>query len=93
MIRTWDEHSYSWHKQKMLPVHFVKYEEMKLNPNKAFKEMINFLGLNFSDEAIALAISITDFKSLKKWRQRMASKKNWHLICHFFIPEKQIRVK
>ncbi|WP_390890841.1 sulfotransferase domain-containing protein [Emticicia fluvialis] len=47
MIRTWDEHSYSWHKQKMLPVHFVKYEEMKLNPNKAFKEMINFLGLNF----------------------------------------------
>ncbi|UTA68756.1 sulfotransferase domain-containing protein [Emticicia sp. 21SJ11W-3] len=66
VIGTWEEHFYSWFNQAMLPVHFVKYEEMKLNPNKAFKEMINFLGLDFSDEAIAQAINKTDFNSLKK---------------------------
>ncbi|WP_259013971.1 sulfotransferase domain-containing protein [Emticicia fluvialis] len=66
VIGTWDEHFYSWYNQKMLPVHLVKYEEMKLNPHKAFKEMINFLGLDFSDEAFGQAINKTDFNSLKK---------------------------
>jgi len=68
-IGTWDEHFNSWHEQKSIPTHFVRYEDLKLNTHQTFKEMLTFMGMEYSDEEITDAIRQTDFNLLKNMEE------------------------
>ncbi len=84
VIGTWEEHFNSWNQQKTLPVHLVRYEDLKLNPHLAFKAMIAFMGLAFSDEDITAAIRQTDFSLLKAMEEEKGFKESLLRDVPFF---------
>lgn len=64
-IGTWQEHLMSWKEQTEIPVIFVRYEDLKINPYQNFKKILSFLELDFSDDKIEDAIKKSDFNTLK----------------------------
>jgi Sulfotransferase domain. len=65
-LLTWSEHVESWANAKEIEVHMVRYEDMKRNALETFKNAIDFIGLNKSDQEILDSIEKSDFKKLKK---------------------------
>ena len=64
-LLTWSGHVESWAGAKELPVHFIRYEDMKHNPLEAFTAAVRFIGLEHSQEQIANAIEQSSFDKLK----------------------------
>ncbi len=55
-LSSWDLHYKSWVKSQ-LKVHIIRYEDMLLDSFNAFKGVVNYLDLSYSDEEINEAIS------------------------------------
>ena len=56
----------------MIPVFrylVLRYEDMKTDTFKEFKKAFDFLGLEFTDEKIRLAIHNADFRNLKRMEE------------------------
>lgn len=66
LMGTWAMHAASWLNQKDIPVHVIRYEDMKATPFETFKAAVAQMQLNYSDEAILNAIEACDFKKLKQ---------------------------
>lgn len=66
VLLSWKGHVESWHSQHAIPIHFVRYEDMKLNPMKAFSAIIQFLKLEYNEERLIRAIKHSDFKLLQQ---------------------------
>jgi aryl sulfotransferase len=64
-LLTWGAHVESWAQATEIPVHLVRYEDMKLSPIKTFSDAVLFMGLDCSEEQIKTAIELSDFKKLK----------------------------
>ena len=67
---SWGEHVGSWvgaigDKEKKFLM--IKYEDLKSNTFSKVGEIINFLGLSFSDEKIKKAIEFSSFEMMKKF--------------------------
>jgi len=84
-LGTWSMHVESWLVQSQIPVHFVRYEDMKVKPFETFKAAIAATGLVFSDERIQFAISETQFEKLQKKEQEKGFKENQNSQSHFFF--------
>ncbi len=65
-IGTWQEHLMSWKEQTEIPVIFIRYEDLKMNPYQNFKKILSFLSLDFTEEKIREAIKKSDFNTLKQ---------------------------
>lgn len=65
-LLTWSEHVESWVDNAEVPVHVIRYEDMKSNPFETFKNAANFAGLFYDDEKIKKAIGFSDFNTLNK---------------------------
>jgi hypothetical protein len=63
---SWKNHVKSWQQQKQIPLHIVRYEDMKKNPVATFSSIINFLGIESGEERVKRAILYSDFKLLQK---------------------------
>ncbi len=66
LMGTWAMHASSWMSQKDIPVHIIRYEDMKAKPFETFKAAVVQMQLDYSDEAILKAIEASDFKKLKQ---------------------------
>ena len=66
LLGTWEMHALSWINQEKIPVHVIRYEDMKDNPFATFKEAVRQMRLNYNDEAINKAIAACDFNKLKE---------------------------
>ena len=66
LMGTWAMHASSWMSQKDIPVHIIRYEDMKANAFETFKAAVVQMQLDYSDEAILKAIEASDFKKLKQ---------------------------
>lgn len=64
-LLTWSAHVESWARATEIPVYWVRYEDMKLDPVPTFTEAVRFIGLNCSEGRIKTAIELSDFKKLK----------------------------
>jgi hypothetical protein len=64
-LLTWSAHVESWAQATEIPVHLVRYEDMKLTPISTFTKAVRFMGLKCSEEQIKTAIELSDFKKLK----------------------------
>ena len=63
----WDRHVKEWlDRAEHQRVLFVKYEEMKQDCYKVLKKVVDFIGLQCSEEDIHLAVQRGDFKSMRK---------------------------
>ena len=64
--RGWSGHAQSWLSQTDIPVHLVRYEDMKADTVGTFTQALNFAGLSASKENIRRAVAFADFSELQK---------------------------
>ncbi|MEI6137633.1 MAG: sulfotransferase domain-containing protein [Mariniphaga sp.] len=69
MLLSWKGHVESWQNQTAIPIHFVRYEDMKLRPIEIFGTAIRFLGLEYDEERLIRSIGHSDFKLLQKMEE------------------------
>ncbi|MEL1239869.1 sulfotransferase domain-containing protein [Flavobacterium flavipallidum] len=85
LLGTWAMHASSWMQQKEIPVHIIRYEDMKSNPFQTFKLAVDKMQLNYSDDAIINAIEATDFKKLKNQEENKGFKEKQLASSAFFF--------
>jgi len=84
LLGTWSEHVISWTTQKLIPVHVVRYEDMKQNTFDTFKKAVQFIGIEKSDQQIKTAIEKSDFKILAQQEQEKGFKEKMIKSKSFF---------
>jgi hypothetical protein len=85
LMGTWAMHAASWMNQKQIPVHFIRYEDMKTKSFETFKAAVLQMKLNYSDEAILKAIEACDFKKLKQQEENKGFKEKQIPSSAFFF--------
>lgn len=65
-LLTWSEHVLSWVDTSQIPLHVIRYEDMKLSPVPTFTAAADFLGLSHDRGAVARALEKSAFEELKK---------------------------
>lgn len=64
LMLDWSGHVKSWTKQPSFPVYVLRYEDMLSNTFNVFKDVINKIGWQYSDEQIKDAIKASSFEVL-----------------------------
>ena len=85
LMGTWAMHASSWINQKDIPVHVIRYEDMKIKPFETFKEAVVQMQLVYNDEAILKAIAACDFKKLKQQEENNGFKEKQIPSSAFFF--------
>lgn len=65
-IGSWGKHVVSWLDDSGLPVHLVRYEDLKRHPEEAFGGVVRFCGLEWDGERIRRAVAFSDFEELQR---------------------------
>lgn len=63
---SWVEHVDSWCNNSKSPLLFVKYDELKSNPEKNFSKIINFLDNEVDQEKLKQAILRSSFNNMRR---------------------------
>jgi len=64
-LNGWSGHALSWLQQTDIPVHLVRYEDLKRDTVGVFKQALAFAGHEATDEAIARAVRLAEFEKLQ----------------------------
>ncbi|MBP7175561.1 MAG: sulfotransferase domain-containing protein [Thermoclostridium sp.] len=83
-LLTWSLHAESWTQATALPVHLVRYEDMKMNPLETFAAVVRFIGLDSTREQILQAMEASDFQKLKADEQKNGFKEKPYSTASFF---------
>ena len=69
-VGNWTNHYLSWKNCNTINKVIIKYEDLILNPNDVFKNIINFLveyaKIEYNEKRLENAIQTTQFENLKK---------------------------
>jgi hypothetical protein len=65
-LLTWSGHVTSWTEKSGLPVHVMRYEDMKTHPLETFGKAVAFIGLKHTAQEIWNALERTSFARLKQ---------------------------
>ena len=84
VLLSWKGHVESWRNQKAIPIHFVRYEDMKQNPIQAFRSVIQFLELEYDEERLIRSIRHSDFKLLQQMEIKNGFNEKMQLCESFF---------
>lgn len=68
-LGTWSDHVTSWLDESDLPVHLVRYEELKCDPQHYFGKVVRFCGLPWDSERLCRAIAFSAFSELQGQEQ------------------------
>lgn len=85
LMGTWAMHASSWMNQKDIPVHVIRYEDMKVKPFETFKIAVVQMQLPYNDESIIQAIEACDFKKLKQQEENKGFKEKALPSSAFFF--------
>ncbi len=88
-LGTWNEHVKSWLIYPSFPVLFLRYEDMKLNAFETFKNAVEFMELDYSDEQILRALEMTSFEKLRKQEENNGFKEK-NIKSKFFFNKGEI---
>jgi hypothetical protein len=61
----WSGHAASWLDQGDLPVHLVRYEDLKAAPVETFTAALDFLGVSFRRDEVERAVDFASFERLQ----------------------------
>ena len=64
----WSGHVESWLEAEA-DVHVMRYEDMKVTPQKTFTGAVRFAGLDYTEDQIAVALEKARFENLQKMEQ------------------------
>ena len=65
----WSRHVRSWTEVENMPLHLVRYEDMKQKPMETFAGILSFLGLNYSETRIEKALAFSSIEELQRQEQ------------------------
>jgi aryl sulfotransferase len=65
-VPSWSAHIASWLDQTDIPVHQIRYEDMKADTLGTFRRALDFAGRPASDEDIRRAVGYADFAELRR---------------------------
>jgi hypothetical protein len=82
-LLSWSSHVRTWTTAK-IPVHILKYEEMKNNPVQTFCNAVNFLELNFDRPEIERALKYSAFELLRRQEEESGYKERSPYSKRFF---------
>jgi len=69
-LLTWSEHVLSWVDGCQVPLHVMRYEDMKLSPLPTFTACAEFLGLPHERERILRALQKSSFQELRQQEEQ-----------------------
>lgn len=69
-LGSWSHHVTSWLDDSGLPVHLVRYEDLKRDPEGFFGEVVRFCGLPWDSERVRKAVAFSDFAELQRQEKR-----------------------
>lgn len=69
-IGSWADHVASWTRVAGFPVHVMKYEEMRADPNGCFTGMLHALGIPVDPERVDRAVRFSSFDELQRQEAR-----------------------
>lgn len=84
ILKSWKGHVQSWKNQEVIPIHFVRYEDMLHTPLETFGGIVRFLELEYDTERLRRAISHSDFKLLQHMEQESGFNEKMQLCKSFF---------
>lgn len=65
-LGSWSGHVKGWLDESDLPVHLVRYEDLKKNPEMVFGDVVKFCGLKWDAERVRRAVVFSDFSELRR---------------------------
>jgi aryl sulfotransferase len=65
-VGSWTTHVRGWVDESGLPLHVVRYEDMKRNPVATFDAIARFAGLSPSRETVRRAVGFSEFAELRR---------------------------
>ena len=84
IMMSWKSHVQSWKNQSLIPIHFVRYEDMVQKPVETFGDIIQFLGLEYDTELLRRAIMNSNFRILQQMEQENGFQEKMQLCKSFF---------
>lgn len=84
IILSWEDHFKSWSKQTAIPIHIVRYEDMKQKPMETFGSIIRFLNIEYDEERLSRSIINSDFKLLQQMEREKGFKEKIQKCESFF---------
>ncbi len=65
-LGSWSTHVRSWVDESGLPLHLIRYEDLRRDPEKIFGEAVRFCGLPFDATRLQKAVAFSGFGELQK---------------------------
>ena len=65
-LGSWSDHGRSWLVESGLPVHRVRYEDLRRDPVTIFGEVVRFVGLPYAAARLQKAVAFSDFAELQR---------------------------
>lgn len=77
LLMDWSGHVDSWTGQRDLPVHVLRYEDLRTDPVGTFGAAVAFLGLDLPSAAMELAVHRSDFTGLQRQERQAGFMERW----------------
>lgn len=77
LLMDWSGHVDSWTGQHDLPVHVLRYEDLRTDPIGTFAAAVAFLGLDVTSAAIERAVRRSDFAGLQRQERQAGFMERW----------------
>ncbi len=84
LMGSWSGHVKSWTNQKELPIHIMRYEDMKLNPIETFSKVAAAMDIAFTENEIKSAVEATEFSKLKSLEEEKGFGERSNVSERFF---------
>ena len=84
ILLSWKNHIQSWKNQSLIPILFVRYEDMLQKPLETFGTAVRFLDLEYNEERLHKAIIHSDFKLLQQMEREKGFGEKMQLCQSFF---------
>lgn len=83
-LLSWKNHVASWKEQSQIPVHIIRYEDMRQSPIETFGSIMTFLGFEYDEERLEKALINSDFKLLQQMEQEKGFREKMQKCKSFF---------
>jgi hypothetical protein len=65
-LGAWSDHARSWLDESELPVHLVRYEDLRRDPERVFSEVVRCCDLPYDADRVRKAVAFSDFRELQR---------------------------
>ncbi|HYP04706.1 MAG TPA: sulfotransferase domain-containing protein [Bryobacteraceae bacterium] len=80
----WTGHVQSWLDQTDIPVHLIRFEDLKSDTTGEFRRALDFLGEQASGDQVIAAVEHSDIRELRAQEQRSGFRERWLPSVTFF---------